>query len=304
MSMSALFRQPAVRQPVASVLFALIPSSVSAQLESGMGISGSGVAVTYLKSASDNTDYFNTRITGEFFRSKTWSVSAVARYQYIHTDISAVNLSGTGYSPESIGLNGSHNVYQLGLNSFARTSLWNKPLVSFAMMRADFSTCGFERVNAMAAAMLMVKATRDTQFGIGPMLLLNTSSKWPVFPIFIYRHRFCDKLSLNLYGAIFGIDYTPTRLDYLSAGFDIDARSFYFRPGVEDLPSVCRYTKTLFRPMAKYRRKLTKHLSAEIEGGVELKMSSRIYGKTGTRHYLEVRSPASPFVQATVSGSF
>lgn len=279
----------------------LVPLRGAAQHGADMGMTGSGVALTFLKPGGDHTDCFNARLTGELFRGKKWSVAAVARYQYINVDMASDCLRGTVYTPQQLGLDGGHDVYQFGLNSFVRTHLWGKPFLSFAMLRSDFSSGGFERINAMAAGLFMLKTTRTTQFGIGPMVLLNMSSRWPLFPIFIYRRQFSGKLALSLYGAIFGLDYTPTRRDFLSAGFDVDARSFYFRPGVAGLPEVCRYTKTLFRPMAKYRRTLTKHLSAEIEAGVELNMSSRVYSRTGTRHYFEVHSPASPFVQVTAN---
>lgn len=286
---------------IAILLLSALPRNAAAQNATPMGLGGSGVAISYLRSAHDATDYFCLRANAELVKSKTYSISALARYQYINSHIPSADLAATGYTPQELNLDGSHQVYQLGLNSFTRSMLWGRPLMTFAMVRADFSSFGFGRVNAMGAAMLMLKATRTTQFGLGPMLLLNTSSSWPIFPMFIYRRQFSDKLAMGLYGAIFSLDYTPTRVDLLSVGFDIDARSFYFRPETDDLPDVCRYTKTLFRPMAKYRHHLTKHLSAEIEGGVELKMSSRIYGRTGTHHYLETDAPASPFVLLTIN---
>lgn len=285
----------------ALLLPAMLPQTALAQNASPMDLNRSGVAVYYLRSAHDDADHFCARLNAELLKGETYSVSAMARYQYIRTGIPDGDFSGTGYTPRELHINGDHHVYQLGVNSMVRSWLWGKPLMALSMLRADFSRHGFGRVDAMAVAILMLKSTRETQFGLGPVLLLNTSSRWPLFPMFMYRHQFNPQLSLGLYGGIFSLDYTPTRADQLSTGFDINARTFYFRPETDGLPDVCRYTKTLFRPMAKYRRHLTKHLSAEIEGGVELKMSSRIYGRTGTHHYIETDAPASPFALMTVN---
>lgn len=285
------------------LLDTLLPPTAAAQHGSSMGFNESKVALYYLRSGHDETDHFCARMNAEVMKGKNYSVAVMARYQYINTDIPDEDFAGTGYTPQELNINGGHHVYQVGINSMVTSHLWGKPLMAFAMLRTDFSKHGFGRIDAMGAAMLMLTATRETQFGVGPVLLVNTASKWPIFPMFIYRRQFSRELALGLFGGICTLDYTPTRADCLSVGFDVDARTFYFSPNTDDLPDVCRYTKTLFRPMARYRRRLTKQITAEVECGVELKMSSKVYGRSGTRDYLETDSPASAFGLVTISST-
>ena len=69
-------------------------------------------------------------------------------------------------------------------------------------------------------------AIRNTQFGIGPLVLINSTTKVPAFIVFRYRHRFSDYIALNLYGGMFGLDYTPSNSYLITIGGDIDVRSF------------------------------------------------------------------------------
>lgn len=169
--------------------------------------------------------------------------------------------------------------------------------MAFGTLSADMGDRRFQRVSGIAMGMFMLRANRDTQFGIGPLVLINSTSKVPAFIVFMYRHRFNDNLAVNLYGGMFGLDYTPTKSDLITIGGDIDVRSFYFRPNHIDLPERCRYTNTNFRPGVKYKRRLATNFYGEIQGGVILKMSSRVTGISGTKRYFDVPMPARPFIQ-------
>lgn len=147
----------------------------------------------------------------------------------------------------------------------------------------------------------MLKADRNTQFGLGPLVLVNTNSKIPAFPVFMYRHRINGQWLINLYGGMFGVDYTPTKDDLIAVGADVDVKSFYFRPGVSGLPDRCRYSRASFRPMVKYRRRLIPNFYFEMLGGVSVKMSSKVSGITGTTEYMEVKEKTSPFLQTNIS---
>lgn len=242
------------------------------------------------------------RVSYEAYRNKWLTLSANANYNSVKVDFDDGDLS-EGFSPEAIGLNDIHVMAQLGATASALTQLFGKPFMGIAMLNTEWGVGGFERVSGTLMGVIMLRATRNTQFVIGPLVMISTTSKIPAFLIFMYRHLFNEKLALNLYGGMFGLDYNPNRNNLLSFGADIDVKGFYFKPENENLPKVCRFTYTAFRPMIKYRVRLGQNFYLDAQGGVSLKMSCRINGKNGTKEYFECDQKASPFVQAGISYS-
>lgn len=278
--------------------------SATAQEHNGSmeSMSGTGMEVSYNKSGGNISDYLTARATYQFYTDKHLAISANARYHFMDTDFEEDATAGYG-SPKELDIDGTHQVYQFGVNGIMRETLLGKPFIAIAMLTSDFSGDGFERLSFMGGGTIMLTTTRETQFGLGLFLLVNASSKWPLFPMIIYRHKLNPTTAINFYGRKYALDYTPTEKDCFTAGFDIDSRTFYFRPDVEGLPEKCRYTANFIRPMLKYRRTLLKGLNAEVEAGGEIKMSSRIYKRNGTRHYMSISQPVQPFFMASLGYS-
>lgn len=247
-------------------------------------------------------DVFSARVSYEFLRTRSITLTANARYSSCEVSFIDGDLSD-GYSPNEINLNGTHLLGQLGVTSTFRLKLFGKPFMGMAMLNSEWGEGGFARISGIAMGLFMIRANRDTQFGIGPLILLNSTSRIPAFIVFMYRHRFNEKWLINLYGGMFSVDYTPTKNNLISVGADVDVNSFYFRPSDPRLPSRCRFTSTSLRPMAKYRHRLAENLYFDTQAGVSLKMSSRINGITGTKEYIECDQKAAPFLQFGVSYS-
>ena len=173
--------------------------------------------------------------------------------------------------------------------------------MAMAMINSEWDEGGFARVSGIAMGLIMLRVNRNTQFGIGPMVMVNTCSKLPAFLIFMYRHRFNDKWLINLYGGMFGIDYNPTKNNLISIGADIDVKAFYFKPNDASLPTKCRFTSTSFRPMIKYRRRLIQNLYFDFQGGISMKMSCKINGVSNSKELINCNQKAYPFLQTSVS---
>lgn len=268
--------------------------------EGGYGLVRTNITITYDHTFGKVTDGFNGRVSYEFLKKKHVSLSG----NFIHSSITAkFNKSdlNVNLEPDAIRLNGTHTMEQLGITVTANTRVLGKPLMGLGMVNSEWGKGGANRISAVMTAIMMLKTSRNTQFGIGLLGMINTTSKIPVFPVFVYRHRFNRMWLLNLYGGMFGVDYTPTANDLLAIGADINVKSFYFRPQEPALPSTCRYTQTNFRPMLKYRRKLIPNLFFDIQGGYALNMKTRVNGVNGTKEYIEISQKPHPFFQASVS---
>lgn len=266
----------------------------------GYGIIKTNMAANYDHGWGAIQDGFAARFSYEFFRNKKFTITANARYTSSEVEFKSDELDG-GFNPDEINLNGTHLFGQVGLTSTFKSKLFGKPFMAMAMVNSEWSQGGFARVSGIAMGLFMLRSNRNTQFGIGPMVMVNTCSKLPAFLIFMYRHKFNDKWLLNLYGGMFGIEYTPNKRNLLSLGADVDVKAFYFKPNNEVLPEKCRFTSTSFRPMVKYRHKLEHNLTFELQSGIALKMSSRVNGVTGSKEWINCSQKAAPFVQAGVS---
>ncbi len=247
-------------------------------------------------------DDFGARVSYEAYKNKWLTVSANTRYNSVKVDFDESDLSD-GYSPKTLGLNDIHIMTKLGATATARTKLFGKPFMGMVMSDTEWGDGGFERISGMIMGIIMLKANRYTTLGIGPLVMINTTSKIPAFLVFMYRHKFNGKLALNLYGNVFGLDYNPNKNNLLSVGADIDVKAFYFKPNHEYLPEICRFTYTSFRPMVKYRRRWGQNFYIEAQGGVAIKMSCRVNGKNGTKKYFDCNQKPAPFLQAGISYS-
>lgn len=264
--------------------------------ESGYGLVKTNLNVEYEHSWGQIRDEFEARASYEFLKKKAFTLSANLRYNSFSADFDDDALTN-GFKPDEIGLNKVHIMGHAGITAAAHTRLFGKPLVGVGIVNTGFNHYGFDRVQGIIMGMVMLRANRDTQFGVGLLALINTTSRIPAFPVFMYRHRFNPQWALNLYGTLFGVDYNPTPNVLLSAGADIDVKSFIFKPHHENLPSTGRYTLTSCRPLLRYRQRLAKNFYLEAKSGVALKMSARMNGRTGTHAYFKSRQKAAPFVQ-------
>ena len=268
--------------------------------EGGYGMLKTSIGADYEYGWGATEDCFAAKISYEFFRNKNFTVTANARYTSTEISFGNGDLSN-GFDPENINLNGTHIFGQTGVTSTFHSKLWGKPFMALGMANAEWSRGGFARVSGIAMGILMLRANKSTQFGIGPLVMINTSSKIPAFMVFMYRHRFDNKWSINLYGGMFNINYAPTANNLFSLGADIDVKAFYFKPHNKSLPDKCRFTSTSFRPLAKFRRHLISNFYFDLKCGVSIKMSCRANGVAGSKEYFDCHQKISPFLNAGVS---
>lgn len=270
--------------------------------EGGYGLVKTNITATYDHTFGRVTDGFNARASYEFLKKTHITLSANLRYQTVTTGFRQSDLD-TLCSPDAINLNGTHHMGQAGITATARAMLFGKPMMGIGIVNSEWGKGGFNRVSATLMALLMLKADRSTQFGVGVLGMVNTTSRMPVFPVFFYRHRINPQWLINLYGGMLGVDYNATPNDLFSIGADVDVKSFYFRPGVEWLPKTCRYTQTNFRPMLKYRRRILTNLYFDAQTGYAVNMRTRVNAVNGRKTYLKLSQSPHPFLQFAVSYS-
>lgn len=290
------------------LLFALAPLVAFSQgidgpiQREGYGLIRTNISTSHYTGWGNVKDGVMAKISYEMVSSKFLTLTANARYMSVETDFKEADFPA-GYQPDAIGINGNHFMEQIGLTSTIKAKVFGKPFFGVAMLNSEWTGGDFERVSGLAVGLFMLKVSRNTQFGIGPLLRFNSNSRLPILFMFLYRHRFNEKWLLNMYGATYTCDYTPSKNDLLSIGADIDTRAFYFSPNDSTLPNRCRFSSAAVRPMVKYRRRLADNLYFDMQTGVAFKISCKVNGKTGSTEYLNGSQKPAPFLQIGASYS-
>lgn len=239
------------------------------------------------------------QVSVPFYAKGTTILMASARYSHIHQrftpDMRTINY---GF------IHSAHHQFAGTITGMSRLQLWGKPLILAGIVSADFSQYGYERWTLMGTAMLMLKQTRETQFGVGMVGLVNTFSKIPVFPMLTYRHMFSPQWTLNLVVPKFQLEYTLTKSDTFSFGASIDTDHYYIRPESEGLPSHVRYTRSNINVGPGYEHRFPSHFTLTAEAGAQFVMTNRVY-KKGSNHVLAtMHEKTAPYCRVTLQKGF
>lgn len=207
----------------------------------------------------------------------------------------------TGISDEDVAIDDNHHSFKGHTNIMYRSTLWNKPLVIFANIGVDFSQWGAERISGIGAALLMLKTTKDTQLGIGPLLMLNTTSRLPFLFVATYRHVYSPNWTLNINYPFFGMQYTPSAKHTLAAGFSFDTDYYWIRPNNEELPKTAFFRRSLLRSGINYDFKPTSTLTLTAQTGWEYTMAGGLYTANGRHLIHDLNHPSGLYAQLRIN---
>ena len=241
----------------------------------------------------------SVRASYAVYTKGTTRITTALRYAHLHQHFrSDERLVDYGFATAA------HHQFAANVMGMTRQQLWGKPLVLVGMASVDFSQYGYERWTAMATAMLMLKQTRQTQFGIGLLGMVNTFSKIPVFAIFTYRHVFSPQWTLNLTLPKFQMEYRPSKADMIALGAGIDADSYYIRPGSEDLPENVRYSRSNINIGPTYEHRFAGGFTLTAEAGAQVIMTDRIYRHSSSQELATMHEKAQPYCRISLQKGF
>ena len=270
--------------------------------ESGYGMVKTNITVGYDHAFGAVPDNITGRVSYQIINKPYLKFSANARLNTLWSNFEDSRLSEP-VDAWGIGLNGNHSYGSFGFTALGFLPLFGHPVAVLGIGNAEWSNHCFGRISGLLGAVYLFKVTQETQFGVGPIFILHTSSKIPVFPGIVYRHRFTPQFAINIYGGLFGLEYKISDKDLLVFGGDLDVRSFYFKPHMEGWPDKCRFTMPQFRPALKYKRSLARNFYGEVQAGVGVKLSGRITAATKSKSYLDFDEDPAFFLKATLSYS-
>ena len=226
--------------------------------------------------------------------SKKLMLGLSARYDYNNEHLS-------GLPDEEVLIDDNHHSFKGSMNVMYRSQLWNKPLVAFANVGMDASHWGVERFSGMGAALLMLKATRETQFGVGPLVMINTTSRLPFLFVATYRHVYSPQWTLNLNYPFFGMQYTPSQKHTIAGGFAFDADYYWVRPANEELPKTVFFRRSLLRTGINYDYRVSPTITFTAQTGWEYTMAGGLYTASGRHLIYDLNHPNGPYAHLRIS---
>lgn len=191
-----------------------------------------------------------------------------------------------------------YSYYEATLTGTYRTKLANKPLILIATAFGDGWNKGFEKAQGMFSAIMLLKQSSTSSFSLG---LYGTTlySKIPIFPIIAYSHQFTPNWSIDL--TLPSRSYIRYQLNNhrFSAGAALESEHFYMKSGMENVPEVSFFNKTIIKPEIVYEYIINKHFYLIARGGASALVNGGLYGTNRKGidgdPYIKFKQPMTPF---------
>ncbi len=242
---------------------------------------------------------FNARVSANLglFRKKlgedqshTLAMAAIPYYNF-----STTGLRFDTELPEyDLNMPTRHHRYGMNIMAMYNGHAGKVPLMVMAMPFVDFSQYGYERTGAVIYAMFTLKRTQATQFGVSAVLLLGTSSPWPLFPCIYLTHKFNDQWGLSINGRYNSIYYKPNDRMKFSGVVDMLSTKYYLRPNGANLPEKAVWSQSYFKSGLQWEYNLTNHLTFNAFAGANLPLNGKVCATHGSKVYVKLSTKVTP----------
>lgn len=232
-------------------------------------------------------------------RKKGLFVLASVKYSNIHQEFNhSTQLLDYGFGATT------HHIFSTNAIVSGGTKLFGKTVKIMGMINGEYSQYGFERWMAMGTAVVMLKETANSEFGVGIIGMVNTFSKIPVFPLFTYRHTFNERWTLNIAPPIMQMRYTINPRNAVTFGMNFNADHYFIHPGTPDLPERVRYNRSMLNLGAVYEHKFSSKLTAVVDLGFSAIITDRISKSGGSSKIAEVDEKNTPYCRFAIQQRF
>lgn len=292
------------------LLLALFPVVLHAQLTLSNQREKFSVSATI--GATTNTDYtwderhrdkiadgrmksgMNVRLKSNvnLFSNQIFHVSVAPFYSYSNTRLQT-NWQGTPMFDFPI----EHHHYGATLTASMNMLLGNKPMTLMATTAPNMSQYGFENMSGVIASIVHITRSPNTYLALGAFYLYWTPFSWPLYPLFVYRHKFDDRWSVSLMEVNDYIYYQATPKLKYALGMELFSDIMYFRPDNPDLPKKAIYNLLSERVGLYAIMQMTDEISMELSAGINIPFRGRVMESGRRDVYMKLHDKAKPFIQ-------
>lgn len=231
--------------------------------------------------------------------NKLFSVSITPFYHFSTREFQ------TDWGAERLGfqLPSAHHHYGSSMMATYNMMAWGKPLTFMGMGTANFSQYGYENVSGILGGMVAVTRNQKTFLGLGAICLLGTSVNWPLFPLFIYTHKFDNHWSISCMEVNNYLYYQVSPKVKCSVGMELETDKYYFRPHVEGLPKKAQLNLVYERLGVFADVQATKDISMNVGFGVNVPFYGRLRESGYAHDYMLLRDHVKPFLKMSLKYS-
>lgn len=239
------------------------------------------------------------RSSVQLFRVKNLSASLSPFYNYSNQD------PRVEWGAENLGftLPPDHHHYGGTLTLNYQMKAFGKPLTLIGMGTGNFSQYGFENASGMLGGMVAITRNQRTFLGLGAIYLLGTSVTWPLYPLFVYSHKFDDRWSISCMETNNYLYYQASPKVRCALGMELETDKFYFRPKTSDLPKKAMYSQVSERLGMFADVQATKEIALNFGVGMEVPFYGRLRESGYNHNYMTLRDHVKPFVKMRVKYS-
>ena len=214
------------------------------------------------------------------------TVGFSANYDYYNFSI--------GQQDASLTNGNQHHNFGLSGNAIYKMELWEKPFIVAGNLKLEASQWGLERFSGMGTGMLMLKSSSEEQLGVGVLLLVNHTTKIPVFPIAMWRKVLDDRWTVNLNYPFYSMQYTvdTQKRHTVMGGFTFDADHFWMKVSEGTDKRVLLFRRSLLKTGINYEYKITPDVVMNAQAGWEYTMRAAIYSRHGGTEKMTFNHPS------------
>jgi hypothetical protein len=213
------------------------------------------------------------------YRTRKWSLTASANYQYNQFEFENVQNSTTKIFEQ----NGKEDFHNLSgaLSSTYFSSLFKIPVIYNASVIVDGNDKNAERVKGFLGATLIIKRTERTTMTVGAIAFIDPTSQIPFFPTFSVNHKFKN--------SPWEVDFIlPQRLllrrfvgenGRFSIGSTFGSTGFYVNVDSPNFADVYQYSQLELKSGVMYEHRINDFLVGTVQGGFQNFISNRLTEK-------------------------
>ncbi|TRW27160.1 hypothetical protein FMM05_00495 [Flavobacterium zepuense] len=191
-----------------------------------------------------------------------------------------------------------------GLNFSYFAKLFGKTVIYTAGFALDGSEKRIERTRGVFSGIVVLKANETTTMSVGIAGTTDPGAQIPIAPIFIYQHKFNDKLT---------VDLTLPRYAYLrrqmsnngrlSAGFDLDFNTTFFLYDRDAANTTYQYRQLDGNVGLVYEHILPGSITLTFKTGYRVNPTVRVLEKNSSfnDYTWEAHTDSAPYINIGVS---
>ena len=196
-----------------------------------------------------------------------------------------------------------HHHYGGSLTANYNTKCFGKPLTLMGMSSGNFSQYGFEDASAMLGGFFSITRNQKTFLALGAIYLFGTSVSWPLYPMFIYTHKFDSHWSINCLETNNYLYYQASPTVKYALGMELETDKIYLRPKVKGLPEKAEISQVSERFGLFTDIQATKEIAMNFGIGVTVPFYGRLRESGHNYTYMKMYDHVKPFVKMRVKYS-